>query len=52
MSGAFIAVLGWFVFGLRCLVGPTRLLVGVAEVGAIACRSVSVLGAQLAVTHG
>ena len=52
LSRAFGAVFVWLLFGLRGPRRPTRLLVGVAEVGAIACRLVPVLGALFAVAYG
>ena len=49
---AFLATLICVLFGLRCLGWPTRLLVGVAEVGAITCRFVAVLGAKVSISRG
>ena len=51
-SIAFSAGLVWLPFGPRFPGGPTRLSVGVAEVGSVARRQVSVLGAQFAVACG
>jgi hypothetical protein len=50
LSIATGGVLVWILFGPGWLGGPTRLLVGLPEVGAIARRQVPVLGAKFAVT--